>query len=232
TKFLAIETNEENPQKRNADLAEIENSSGSEEYATNKVGKSNSHYEAICYYCVPKKSWARGKPAKLEAHLTNECPNCPKTISRYWREKVATRNSNYIQKRTSTTLPNQPAITSHFLSDHPLPKAAINHLDQKITKAWVIAGILFEIIENPFIKDMFKEFLLAYNSLSRTTLSDQLLDKEIARINCAVDNDIDKADHLTLDFVRTPDYPTTLLINDIIDLEIEENSESSIAETS
>ncbi|CAG8559049.1 7258_t:CDS:1 [Racocetra persica] len=104
-----MESSEENLQKRNADLAEIENGSGSEEEcATNSsnrnssakkksrpfaeiwdyyikgVGKSNGHYEAICYYCVPKKSWARGKPAVLEAHLANECPNCPETISRYW----------------------------------------------------------------------------------------------------------------------------------------------------
>ncbi|CAG8847311.1 5800_t:CDS:1, partial [Gigaspora margarita] len=137
------------------------------------------------------------KPATLEAHLANECSNCPKNISRYWQEKVAERSSNYTRKKTS--LPNQTAITSHFLSGRPLPKATINRFDQKITKAWVMAGILFEIIKNPFIKDMFKEFLPAYDSPSRTTLSGRLLDEKIARINCAIDKDIDKANNLTLD---------------------------------
>ncbi|CAG8852949.1 5854_t:CDS:2, partial [Gigaspora margarita] len=130
------------------------------------------------------------------AHLANECPNCPENIARYWREKVATRNSNYTRKKKA--LPNQTAITTHFLSDRPLPKAAVNRLDQKIAKAWVMAGIPFEVIENPFIKDMFKEFLPAYDPPSRTTLSGRLLDEEIARINCAIDRDIDGADHLTL----------------------------------
>ncbi|CAG8758209.1 9433_t:CDS:10, partial [Gigaspora margarita] len=169
-KLKAIEMNEEILQKRNADLMkESESSSETEEYATNK--KSHGHYEASCYYCVPKKSWARGKPAILEAHLANECSN---------------------------SLPNQIAITTHFLSDRLLPKAAVNRLDQKIAKAWIIAGILFEVIKNPFIKDMFKEFLPAYDPLSRTTLSGRLLDEEIAQINCAIDKDIDRADHLTL----------------------------------
>ncbi|CAG8598053.1 3769_t:CDS:1 [Racocetra fulgida] len=120
-----METNEENSRKRNVDLVEVtENSSESEEeyeeYATNSSNrqystkkksrqfaeiwnyylrgaeKSHGHYEATCYYCISKKSWARGKPATLEAHLANECSNCPENISRYWREKVAERNSNYM----------------------------------------------------------------------------------------------------------------------------------------
>ncbi|CAG8837796.1 40016_t:CDS:2, partial [Gigaspora margarita] len=37
----------------------------------------------------------------------------------------------------------------------------------EITKAWIIAGIPFDIIENLFIIDMFKEIISAYNSPSR-----------------------------------------------------------------
>ncbi|CAG8789868.1 35396_t:CDS:2, partial [Gigaspora margarita] len=135
-------------------IEEIEDSSGSEEEntLTNSAEKSHSHYEAICYYCLSKKSLAREKPAKLEAHLANECPTS--------------------------------SITSHFSSDHPLPKATISQLDQKITKAWIIAGIPFDVIENPFIIDIFKEFLLAYNLPSRGTLSERLLDEEVVQINC------------------------------------------------
>ncbi|CAG8610527.1 29447_t:CDS:2 [Gigaspora margarita] len=161
--------NEENLQKRNADLMEeSESSSETEEYATNSSNQQSStkkksrpfaeiwdyylksteishgHYEASCYYCVSKKSWARGKLAILEAYLANECSN---------------------------SLPNQIAITTHFLSNCSLSKAAVNRLDQKIAKAWIMAEIPFEVIENLFIKDMFKEFLPAYDLPSRTTLS-------------------------------------------------------------
>ncbi|CAG8839290.1 34242_t:CDS:2, partial [Racocetra persica] len=135
-------TNEENSRKRTVDLVEeTENSLESEEeHATNssnwqsstkkksrqKAEKNHEHYEATYYYYIPKKSWARGKPATLEAYLANKCSN---------------------------SLPNQIAIISHFLSDYLLPKAAINRLDKKIIKVWVIAGIPFEVIKNLFIKD-------------------------------------------------------------------------------
>ncbi|RIB14037.1 hypothetical protein C2G38_2196283 [Gigaspora rosea] len=99
------------------------------------VEKSHGHYEATCYYCLPKKFWARGKPAKLEAHLANECPNCPENILRYWQENVAKRKSNYICQKTNSIPVSQASITFYFSPDRPLPKATINRLDQKITKA-------------------------------------------------------------------------------------------------
>ena len=61
-----------------------------------------------------------------------------------------------------------------------------------------MAGIPFDVIDNPFIQDIFKEFNPAYNPPSRTTLSDWLLDEELAWVNKGIDNDLDKADHLTL----------------------------------
>ncbi|RIB25754.1 hypothetical protein C2G38_2165173 [Gigaspora rosea] len=172
-----METNEENSRKRNANLVDVtENSSESEkEHATNSSNQQSSTKKKSRQFAEIWDYYLRGGEKK--AHLANECPNCPENISRYWYEKVAERNSNYTRKKA---LPNQTAITSHFLSDRPLPKAAINRLDQKIIKAWVMAGVPFEVIKNPFIKDMFKEFLPAYNPPSRTTLSGRLLDEKIA----------------------------------------------------
>ncbi|CAG8744724.1 37927_t:CDS:2 [Gigaspora margarita] len=223
---------EESSRKRSLDeIEEIENSSESEEEntATNSsdtpsltknkrvkqfseiwdyfikgAEKSHGYYKATCYYCLPKKSWAREKPAKLEAHLANECPTCPENISRYWQKKVAERKSNYIHR--------------------PLPKATINRLDQKITKTWIMVGIPFDVIKNPFIVNMFKEFLLAYNPPSKGTLLGRLLDEEVARINCAINKKIDKANHLTLEYlIGLKDYSSNshtgeFLTNEISDI--------------
>ena len=153
-------------------------------YFIKGIEKSNGHYEAICSYC--RKKWARGKPAQLEAHLANECIGCSDYISQYWQEKVAERSPNYTRKsKEPYTLPlpnsiSQMAITSHYKSDYPLSKTIINRLDQKIIKAWIMAGIPFDVIDNPFIRDMFKEFNPEYNSPSRTTLSNRLLDEKLA----------------------------------------------------
>ncbi|CAG8840769.1 19662_t:CDS:1, partial [Gigaspora margarita] len=63
----------------------------------------------------------------------------------------AERKSNYIRQKKNSIPILQALITSYFSLDRPLPKATINRFDQKITKAWIIAGIPFDVIENPFI---------------------------------------------------------------------------------
>ncbi|CAJ0896418.1 16393_t:CDS:2, partial [Entrophospora sp. SA101] len=47
--------------------------------------KNDGHYSATCYYC--SKTWARGKPAKLKAHLANECLPCPPDINHFGSKK-------------------------------------------------------------------------------------------------------------------------------------------------
>ncbi|CAG8854721.1 22345_t:CDS:2, partial [Gigaspora margarita] len=126
------------------------------DYFKKGVQKSNGHYKATCVYCT--EHWGRGKPAKLEVHLANE----------------SNKTSNYARQSKNPVLStsiSQTAITTYFMSDRPLPKSLIDQLDQKILKAWVMAGVPFEVIENLFIQDMFKEFQPTYNLPSRSTLS-------------------------------------------------------------
>ena len=51
------------------------------------------HYEAECHYC--KKFWSRGKPCVLRAHLGIHCPDVPKDIRKYWRNKLVENNNTY-----------------------------------------------------------------------------------------------------------------------------------------
>ncbi|CAJ0890690.1 4130_t:CDS:2, partial [Entrophospora sp. SA101] len=127
--------------------------------------KNDGHYSATCYYC--SKTWARGKPAKLKAHLANECLPCPPDIN-------------------------------HFGSKKPLPLSVTERIDHALLKAWVIAGIPFEVIENPFVIDLFKELNPGYTPPSRTTLSGQLLDQEVARVNLNIEKELESSNNLTL----------------------------------
>jgi hypothetical protein len=43
-----------------------------------------------------------------------------------------------------------------------------------------MCGIPFEIINNPFMRDLFKNLNPGYSPPSRTTLSGRLLDQEVA----------------------------------------------------
>ncbi|RIA96089.1 hypothetical protein C1645_815928 [Glomus cerebriforme] len=51
-------------------------------YYEKDTQRNNGHYEAICSYC--KIKWLRRKPQKMEAHLANDCLQCPEEISKYW----------------------------------------------------------------------------------------------------------------------------------------------------
>src|ERR1044072_8076356 len=152
------------------------------DYYEKGAQRNNGHYEATCSHC--KSKWSREKPQEMEAHLANKCLLCPEEISRYWCERVATRETNYT--RNSKLLPSLPQppnstqsqITDHYSSDQSLPKSVVNRLDKKVLKAWVIAGIPFNVIENPFILDLFKDLKPGYSLPSRTTLSECLMDEE------------------------------------------------------
>ncbi|CAG8701892.1 3889_t:CDS:1 [Ambispora leptoticha] len=127
-------------------------------------GRGNGHYKASCHYC--SSIWERGKPQVMKAHLANHCKNCPENISDYWRRKLI-EEADTIRSRT-IDLQNVDCIPSEIKCQ----------LDQSLLKAWVMAGIPFNVIKNPFIKDLFKK--LKYDPPSRSTLSGWLLDAEVA----------------------------------------------------
>ncbi|RIB24684.1 hypothetical protein C2G38_2167920 [Gigaspora rosea] len=169
--------------------SEIEDSQTTTTTAITAVTDTSSQISIVTHLSssknVPRNrqqshSFSEGKPAQLEAHLSNECISCPEDISRYWREKVAERDPNYPRKsKKNCTLPNslpQTTMTSHYASNR----------------------IPFDIIDNLFIRDMLTELNPAYSPPSRTTLSNRLFDEELAQVNKAVDNDLEKADHLIL----------------------------------
>ena len=61
-----------------------------------------------------------------------------------------------------------------------------------------MGGIPFEVIENPFVVNLFRELNPAYAPLSHTTLSERLLEEEVAHIQNCINNDLQSAEHLTL----------------------------------
>ncbi|CAG8727661.1 12911_t:CDS:1, partial [Racocetra fulgida] len=151
----------------------------------------NGHYKATCYYC--NESWKRGKPQAMKAHLANQCNSCPEDISAHWRKKLAEEINKYTRK-------SAPVSTNIHkpLQNDPLPYEINNHLDQSLLKAWIMTGIPFEIIENPFMRDFIKKLNPQYIPPSRTTLSGRLLDAEVARVTTAVYNELEHCENLTL----------------------------------
>jgi len=158
------------------------------------------HYKATCHYC--NREWARGKPAALKAHLANECSLCPENIKIYWRDKLAENENNYtrrqpLQNPLKTPL-TQAKITQHFGSDAPLPPQVNDCIDRSLLKAWIMAGIPFKVIENPFVMDLFRTLNPGYVPPCRNTLSGRLLDEEVTRVNKKIESELKAAGGLTL----------------------------------
>ncbi|GET58012.1 ribonuclease H-like domain-containing protein [Rhizophagus irregularis DAOM 181602=DAOM 197198] len=61
-----------------------------------------------------------------------------------------------------------------------------------------MAGIPFNVIENPFVLDLFKDLNPGYSPPSRTTLSNHLITEEYTRVSLAIDHDLEQSDNLTL----------------------------------
>ncbi|GBB99039.1 hypothetical protein RclHR1_00340030 [Rhizophagus clarus] len=61
-----------------------------------------------------------------------------------------------------------------------------------------MGGIPFEVVENPFVIDLFRELNPSYVPPSRTTLSERLLSEEAARVQNEINNDLENAENLTL----------------------------------
>ncbi|CAG8843978.1 39973_t:CDS:1, partial [Gigaspora margarita] len=90
----------------------------------------------------------------------------PKNISNYWHQKLI-EETNIVYTQTN----DLQDVDCFFLE--------VKHqIDQLLLKAWVIAGIPFEVIKNPFIKDLFKK--LKYDPLLHSILLGRLLEDEVA----------------------------------------------------
>ncbi|CAG8574175.1 7957_t:CDS:2 [Racocetra fulgida] len=142
--------------------------------------------------------------SQLEAHLSNEYASCPDDISHYWCKKVAESDINYIRRpKTSSALPNskpQTTMTSYYMSDRSLTKAITSCLDQKLSF---------------FGKELTESKLR--NACNIASVGNVMnCEDDQMRVNS--ENSLDNI---------VSDHPTTLLIEDIVDLTVENNSERS-----
>ena len=65
-------------------------------------------------------------------------------------------------------------------------------------KAFVMYGIPFRIVENPYFINIFKNFQLNYNLPSQECLSTNLLSEECVRVKIKINNILEISKNLTL----------------------------------
>ncbi|CAG8793905.1 23599_t:CDS:1, partial [Gigaspora margarita] len=63
---------------------------------------------------------------------------------------------------------------------------------------WVGCGISFELIDNPFMQDLFMRLNPAYHPPGRTTLSGRILEEEVIKVNKDISTIFKQNKNLTL----------------------------------
>ncbi|CAB5209658.1 unnamed protein product [Rhizophagus irregularis] len=130
--------------------------------------RGDGHWEGTCKYC--KKFYPRAKPNALRAHLANNCKDIPEE----WR-----RHFNYILINNLNDVPTDKPLTV-------------------ISLAFIMCGIPFHVINNPFFINALKILNPNYIAPSRKTLSGRLLDNEVAKVNNKIDEVLEFTNNLTI----------------------------------
>ena len=130
--------------------------------------RGEGHWEGTCQYC--KKFYPHAKPNYLRAHLANNCKKVPEE----WRHHF-----NYILVNDLNDIPTDKPLTSEsdITQDWEKPaKVVVNQsesmiteidtsiVDEAISLAFIMCGIPFRVISNPFFINVLKILNPSYNA--------------------------------------------------------------------
>ncbi|CAG8681587.1 9840_t:CDS:2, partial [Dentiscutata erythropus] len=129
--------------------------------------------------CQSSISQTSLKPLQEQNEIARECKTVPYEIKKIWRDNLAMEEKT-IRRR------NKNEIKSG--SSEIISKERQRQIDRADGYT----------IDNPFIIDMFKALNIGFNSPSRYTLSERILDEEVAKIKKSINAELDDEINLTL----------------------------------
>jgi hypothetical protein len=166
---------------------------------------SRGHYSAVCNYC--KNSWKEGRPRFLREHLANHCKRCPKEVLSYYAKVVGKKKAEEDESESEDEdeevidLPNKKqkqTSISHYYKYQKLEEGRADEIDKSITKAFVMANIPFNVIENPWFIDLVRTLEPGYNVPSRQILGGSLLEAELSRVGMRITRELERETDFTI----------------------------------
>lgn len=168
-------------------------------YAIQGTRVSDGHYEATCRYC--NTFWHKGSPQVLEAHFANDCIKVPLEIKQIFLNrliaKVNSNNQKTSNKKHKLNEPTQQKITD-FHEGSKLSQEKIHQITRTCVKTFIVCGIPWHIIENPFFIELLKTLRPGYVPPSRESLSGELFSQEMAVVNQQIIKELKNSTNLTL----------------------------------
>jgi hypothetical protein len=148
-----------------------------------------------------------GSVNKLQIHLARECKHVDEEVKmKYMRilaEKDGLDDSLEIEVfQANTNQGTKGRLTNFWDKNEELPAERIALIDRSILKAFVVCGLPFHIIENPYFINMIKNLRSNYNPPTREILSTKLLPEETIRVELKIKNSLEQSNNLTLGIVK------------------------------
>jgi|tagenome__1003787_1003787.scaffolds.fasta_scaffold20710660_1 hypothetical protein len=167
--------------------------------------KHPGHYAATCKGCNHK--YKMGSVNKLQIHLARECKHVDEEVKmKYMRilaEKDGLDDSLEIEVfQANTNQGTKGRLTNFWDKNEELPAERIALIDRSILKAFVVCGLPFHIIENPYFINMIKNLRSNYNPPTREILSNKLLPEETIRVELKIKNSLEQSNNLTLGIIK------------------------------
>lgn len=159
----------------------------------NEVGPSRWSAECLSCHII----WPKGSPQDIEIHLAFECQKAESSVRDIFLQRLAAKTIN--QDSTETNIhkkrKNDDGTRQRKITEFENTEDQTNHA---LVKAFVVCGIPWHIIENPFFIEFLKTLKSSYLPPSRKILSGRLLAQEAAIVNQQVIKDLKNQKNLTL----------------------------------
>lgn len=157
-------------------------------YFENHSTKYPGHFDAMCKFC--DKYWKVGVVKRLQVHLARECENVDVEVKNKYMLMVAKRDG------LGENLEVEIDMDDDGNRELSVEQRAL--IDRSVLRAFVMCGIPFRVIENPYFISMLKNIRSNYNPPSRERLSTNLLHEEAAQVEIKISNALERAKNLTL----------------------------------
>ena len=126
----------------------------------------------------------------MQNHLAGECEDVDIEVKNKYMLIVARRDglSENMEVEVDMNHENEIELSAE--------QAAF--IDRSVLKTFVMCGIPFQIVENPYFINMLKNIRSNYSSPSRERLSTNLLHEEAIRVDIKINNSLENQKNLTL----------------------------------
>ncbi|CAG8772075.1 13339_t:CDS:1, partial [Ambispora leptoticha] len=141
--------------------------------------KKNGHYSASCKYCP--QQWSRGDISTFKMHIARNCSKAPMEAQLlYYKQLTENDESQNSSKKRKADTKNKEDILK-YVESQELPSKRQEQLEDGMCRAFVCAGISFNVAKNEIFRAWLQELRPGFNIPSPKTLAGRIFNKQLIK---------------------------------------------------